>query len=459
MTTTTTLSPTLAASVEAVIAAARARGSRAQTLRGALRYFRENGLCLPVPAGLRATTPQDEAEGWRRNDLARITDFFRTGRVMIYRGLRSDPQTLHGSRAWRALVVAARYQIPATYAWGRRMLDLPAETLRRMAQSRRYMVAAQAWCTALGLPTLDEAEAIVTEQVAALLPGFRGAPTPDEIALATALHAAGFADREAVRKAAIAIGEHAHAQAPLVRSQRAEIAYGRGGRKRYDYPYRGAASRYRATWHDAGAYWALDRGRLAVVVEDSAGRQRLRAYMPADVQDIGRRRLSAVGCLPADAYALDAGKTRAGHRRRRRYTADGRPSGWAVLLPVPAELRPYWPTAVNSMTGCYWEHGATLAAVQEEYRRKLAVAEGTRRERTDPRAARRTRLLARLSQRLTATYSDARQAGYCDAGIRSWCTSRGIAPDAAVPLARLAHDPDDRAQRVALLVARRALAQ
>jgi hypothetical protein len=101
-----------------------------------------------------------------------------------------------------------------------------------------------------------------------------------------------------------------------------------------------------------------------------------------------------------------------------------------------------------------WEHARDAMGCDAETARKFArVTE----KRQSARDERRVRLLARLSSRLTATLSDATACGYCLAGITAWATARGVDLSSAVPLSTLVRDADDRAVRVALLVARRAI--
>jgi hypothetical protein len=70
-------------------------------------------------------------------------------------------------------------------------------------------------------------------------------------------------------------------------------------------------------------------------------------------------------------------------------------------------------------------------------------------------ASARARLEAIIAdERHTASYDDARSAGYCDTGIRSWCAGRGIDPCERVSLARLYADTSRDARALALRVAR-----
>jgi len=148
------------------------------------------------------------------------------------------------------------------------------------------------------------------------------------------------------------------------------------------------------------------------------------------------------GLLSGDAFGLLRGKF------VERYARSGKLIGWAS--PMPHDL---W-----HRFGA-WEHATTQQGCAQEIENKRAtLANEARVKIITARDARRTRLLARVSHKLVATFDDARACGFCAAGITDWAAGRGIALDAEVPIAVLARDGDRRAQAVALLVARRALA-
>lgn len=152
--------------------------------------------------------------------------------------------------------------------------------------------------------------------------------------------------------------------------------------------------------------------------------------------------VSLAPCLAGDAFALLADD--GSHYVR--YDYQGAPTGVAVRM--PQDLRSWGA----------WERGVTLADCDREIAHKREKALRQAREaRQTAREARRIRLLARLSSKLTATYEDARNAGMCDVGIKVWCALRGIDPTGEVLISSLARDIDDRAVRVALAVARKAL--
>lgn len=124
----------------------------------------------------------------------------------------------------------------------------------------------------------------------------------------------------------------------------------------------------------------------------------------------------------------------------RRFAFDGKPTGAAVKAPKVLWGR--------------WEHGSTVAVCRAEIRSKRAIlASETALAAATARDQRATRLLARLSTRITVTRADARDAGYCLAGIEAWCRSHGVDVDVAIPLANLAKDPEPRARALAIRVA------
>lgn len=131
-----------------------------------------------------------------------------------------------------------------------------------------------------------------------------------------------------------------------------------------------------------------------------------------------------------------------------RVDRDGRVSG--VAVDMPEDLR--------GQFGRY-EHGATLAACEEEIERKRAVLRTqAAQRRATARDSRAARLLARIST-ATARYDDARALGYCEAGILAWARSRGIDESTLralpVELRTLYADPDSRARELAVRVAER----
>jgi hypothetical protein len=86
-------------------------------------------------------------------------------------------------------------------------------------------------------------------------------------------------------------------------------------------------------------------------------------------------------------------------------------------------------------------------------RKAAAAAREADRRRADTRAARRASLVVRLCRGAVATVADAKAAGYCEAGIRSWQERHGIGD--AAPLADLVRTGDALATRLAFDLARR----
>jgi hypothetical protein len=170
-------------------------------------------------------------------------------------------------------------------------------------------------------------------------------------------------------------------------------------------------------------------------------------------------RLTHTG-LPGEAYALFC----AGGKSAQPYDAAGRRLCKAWLLP------PEW-----QRCGSRWWHAKTRRAAEreivqaaerrawwEDYDRTWQEAireDRARSARQAAKAARRERLLARLSPTLSACWDDALAMHYCPAGVRAWAETHGIsAPETArVSLRDLIRDSDPRARALALSVARRAI--
>jgi hypothetical protein len=158
--------------------------------------------------------------------------------------------------------------------------------------------------------------------------------------------------------------------------------------------------------------------------------------------------------LDGDLFALSRGG-----KSRERFNERGACTGWSVPLPESLVSRLYGK----------WEHAVTRSACGPEIERKIAAlqaakseaefreAERVRDARIAKRNDRRAALLARLSTQIVARYADAREVGFCDAGIKAWAADRGINLTSSVPLYVLSHDPSRSAQALALKLARRAL--
>lgn len=95
-------------------------------------------------------------------------------------------------------------------------------------------------------------------------------------------------------------------------------------------------------------------------------------------------------------------------------------------------------TDPEDKTEKYWEHGETLKAIQLEYNRKKEVTaklvmetqkrmeELLRKTQAQNRFFRAKQLIMRLVKNYPVTFTDARNVGYCVAGIKSFCERNGI---------------------------------
>lgn len=123
------------------------------------------------------------------------------------------------------------------------------------------------------------------------------------------------------------------------------------------------------------------------------------------------------GSLPGDLYL-----TRQPGSYYRRYGWDGKLRGLTMRRAVEIALKSTWPVALDP-DGRYWEHGASVVEILAEEQRKREIA---LQKRADVRADRAARLLARVSDRVTATREDARAVGACVAGIEAYCSAHAL---------------------------------
>lgn len=124
---------------------------------------------------------------------------------------------------------------------------------------------------------------------------------------------------------------------------------------------------------------------------------------------------------------------------------------------------------VASRLGCpaNWAYHPTASMIQhakqENILGEIATeawhTQAARMQEQDAKSAlnRKARLLARISKEISAKFSDALAAGFCEPGIMGWCKDRHLDPADSIPIATLIKDSDPRAHKVALLVARRAI--
>jgi len=252
-----------------------------------------------------------------------------------------------------------------------------------------------------------------------------------------------FVNRQDVRRRSLAVtlGESYHNNiAPLYSSSRASVCYGAGGTEGVDYDAYSKSYGYAARWKDAGA---RIEGQT-IILENYKANEKARFVFPFKTTRLSTLTTNKDILLHGDLYAL---KQKGGS-----YVRYALVKGKLVKSGVAV-------SATDSAGKAYFEHGRTIKECQAEAQRKRdLVAEAAKIKALNAKMQRKARLLARLSTKLTANFTDARSVGHCNAGILSWCTSRGIDPNGSVSLSTLSHDADRRAQLVALQVARRCIA-
>jgi len=226
---------------------------------------------------------------------------------------------------------------------------------------------------------------------------------------------------------AITIGENYHRNiGALYNSRRGAVVYGAGGIEHCEWLY-AKSYRHPARWKDGGA--RIERGIL--ILENHRGTEKARFRFPKG------RLAPTESLLHGDAYGL--------------IDADG-----TVQRHSPTK---FTGVAVHLMDGDgakYWEHGADVTECHAEAARKIALRlEQKKRFVESQRDARRLRLLARISAKVTVTRQDARDTGACVAGINAWCERVNITQDAlpARDVFRLATATGERQAMAAVLLA------
>lgn len=384
--------------------------SSAQTFRGALRAIKHHGITVRV-----TPLPRDE-EKWgswyehspHRPDLVPVLELYRRmGYAIRIRGMAPnvDPR-----EAWYATHHRQRLDVRMDRQ-AREIMD--ASGLLDRAQ---YTELAEAWLTVLDLPARDGVGEYARRKYGA----------------------------QAVR---LARGYHSriHDLQPSKHASLTDIVYG-GVQQEKRWDVYGKRYGFPCVYSTAGVTVELgDDFRPVAVLHPTRGNSiRLPLRMDTDY--------SHMALLGGDLYART--RTVLGATIITRYDARDKQSGISVRLPVPGEGMSGL-TLSKKFPGTYYEHGATVAECRAEWERKRKLHEADRiKAAITRRQERKARLIARLCGRLTCTVADAREAGYCAAGIGGFRQRHGLAETAT--LAQLRATGDGRVNAIIMLAARRA---
>ena len=245
------------------------------------------------------------------------------------------------------------------------------------------------------------------------------------------------AREEGLRRFAVSVGRAYHKRiTSLYQSTRADVVYGPGGEKEsVNTIYRGAYKGWYANWQHAGA---RIEGEI-LVIENYRGTEKARIPLPSDhdrtaihfQQTFGGSRL----LLDTEIWAVER------HGVMERY---GLRRGTLVRTGYAARMTLLDRTGQLSE---YWEHGSTLDDIRRERDAKAALMQQAKAS-LPYRTQRMARLVARLCGSLAVSYADARSVGYCDAGIRQFCTRHGLDPEGQTTVAQLRTTHDDRIGKV-----------
>jgi hypothetical protein len=388
---------------EQVIQRATRVGSKASTLRGAIRaLYGTRETTMPIPPDLGAE------RAWRY--FAPKPD---------RRVIGSDHGTVN-----TPCVVWHRKE-------SRRRLDIRMERLAREAMDRLCLLDRPTWSALIAATsdTIARHEAarmrrMGGERRAAHLAQILDAPTEAD----RLLHA--IYDPLAL---SLARSYHAHIS-PIYQSSRASINIGQAEQQKSWNEY-SKSYKFPAVWTDAGVTVHLDAACGPIATIHTSRNKDIPLPILRGV------RYDHPALLDGDLYATE----RHGIIIER-YDAKDRKTGIAMRIPAIAGL------------SVAYEHGKDIAECRAEYERKLQI----RRDKaiallhdTDYRAKRKARLVARLCGRLTCTIDDARAVGYCRAGIDAFRRRYGMGETATV--AELRRTRDAQALRVVSYAASRAV--
>jgi hypothetical protein len=408
-------------------------GSKANTLRGAIRSLRGARVhVLPLDAIATTTNRRVTAmEGYPRGGQI---DTFRSDWPHPW---PQDPPTANlaapsARNDWRYNHLSDRYWTPrelwrmvqSRKRWLSRMERLAREAMDRFGLLDREQM--QALYQATGSEAIVRHEAARMRRMTIARRGAR---------LARILAAPAEADQllhQIYDPLAIDLAKSYHAHIEHVyQSKRASIHLGQA-QSRTDWDAYSKRYGYPANWVDAGVTVALDatRGPLATIHTSRNKHITLPLHRHA--------RYDHPTLLDGDLYATER------HGIIERYDSRDRKTGIALRIPA---------IAGEPVT---YEHGRNIAECRAEYERKLQI----RRDKavallhdTDYRTRRKARLVAHLCRNLTCTIDDARSVGYCRAGIDAFRSRHGLGEQATISQLRSTHD--DRALRVVLAAAAR----
>lgn len=259
------------------------------------------------------------------------------------------------------------------------------------------------------------------------------------------------------REFALAVGKSYHNSIhQLFQSYKGDVLYGEGGKGCVDkssYYVMGNSYSY---YLNGGARLKKTNGEYVVILENYRGTEKARiTFAPELYRDYLRGDLvfsDDSATLQGDLYAV-----RCHGQVWERYNHKHKKTGFAIQVLRLSQWR-------NSVE-LEWEHGETLDECRVENERKIALREQAWAEKEGKTAeearAYQKRLVkaasrvARFCPNLPVSFTDAREAGACIAGIKAWAKRRGYTLEQTVPLSVLQRDTDSYARRVADVIVTR----
>jgi len=259
------------------------------------------------------------------------------------------------------------------------------------------------------------------------------------------------------REFALAVGKSYHNSIhQLFQSYKGDVLYGNGGEGCVDkssYYVMGNSYSY---YLNGGARLEKTDGQYVVILENYRGTEKARiTFAPELYRDYLRGDLvfsDDSATLQGDLYAV-----RCHGQVWERYNHKHKKTGFAIQVLRLSQ----WQKSVE----LEWEHGETLDECRVENERKTALREQALAEREgktteevrsfQARLAKATSRVARFCPNLPVSFTDAREAGACIAGITAWAKRRGYTLEQTIPLSVLQRDKDAYARRIADVVVTR----
>lgn len=232
----------------------------------------------------------------------------------------------------------------------------------------------------------------------------------------------------------------------VYRSDKAHIVWASSCVEIEDHDYYAKSYGHPARWVNGGVWIDFESHLLSITTYRG---KKINIPLPRQI-----RSKNLVGGLDRDSGALLDGDY-FGLRARRRDGTD-----WVTRYTLNQRTGKYRVSGYAARVDGRWEHGDSRADIELELAHKRAVADQQAREQAlREKYARKSRLIARLCSRLVCTVVDARAAGYCKTGIRSFLSRHLSREVTSMTAAQLRATGDNRVDKVIYQAAFRVASQ